>query len=100
MQLQELPVICGRKYIYVHIYTFFSPPLSLSLSFTTVYIQEAAKRCKKEFGSSSEEKSPKWIISDGSSEPKLLTEHQEEGEDREKQTGKDTDSLVKEGHRV
>ena len=44
-------------------------------------VQEAGRRCKMEFVSRPEDRKPRWIITEGSSEPKLIEEkcEQEEG---------------------
>ena len=43
-------------------------------------VQEAGRRCKMEFISRPEDRKPRWIITEGSSEPKLIEEKCEEEE--------------------
>lgn len=58
--------------------------------------QEAARRCKVEFTSRSDDKTPRWIITDGCSEPSLISRLKEEKE-KEGEKEKEAEGETEEG---
>ena len=53
-------------------------------------MQEAARRCKMEFLSRPEDRKPRWIIPEGSTQPKLIEEEKSggEGQSNEEEEGR------------